>query len=129
MSKQNCLRVLALMIIAAVQVGASCASSSSNDYNRSHQSHWDNDRPNRIPRSADMVREGTGKVKWTADIDGTCYIYDPRKERIVYEGPVRHGQEIVVLPDDDEVYVGGKVVSKQNLERHDRHQIYFGRQR
>jgi hypothetical protein len=124
------LLTLVLGMLATGNIAASCASSPDNGGGyRGRNDYPDNDRPNRIPRWSDLVREGTGKLKWTADLDGRFYVYDAGADRIDYEGPVRRGQEIVVQPDDDKVYVAERVVYNENLRRDARHQLYFARER
>ena len=83
------------------------------------------DHPNRIPRRADLVREGTGKLRWRADLDGAIYVYDPGGDVVRYTGPVRRGDEVLVRPDNDEISVAGRVVSAENLRRDANHQLYF----
>lgn len=119
---------LSVVVLAALSLGGSCASSNGGGYE--HDDHYGSDyKPNRIPRNADLVREGSGKVKWTADLDGSIYIYDVQDDHIVYTGPVRRSQEIVVVPDDDKIYVAERVVYNQNLRRNGVHQVYFARER
>ena len=72
-----------------------------------------------------MVREGTGKLKWEADLDGAIYVYDRDQDSIRYTGPVRRGDEIIVQPNDDKVMVAGRIVSQEDLRRDDYHQLYF----
>jgi hypothetical protein len=101
-----------IVTLAVFNLGGSCAS-------------HDKEVPNRIPQLADMVVEGHGKLKWTADMDGSIYVYDNDKKTIRYEGDVRRGEEVVVQPESDRIYVGGHVVYQENLEKHDWHRVYF----
>lgn len=125
-----------VLILGVLSYGGSCVSDSSGPYNSSggstNDDNWnhtrpddDSDRPHRIPRNADIVREGVGKLKWTADLDGVIYVYDHEQDSIRYTGPVHRGVEIVVQPKDDAVLLDGRNVSNEDLRRDDTHQLYF----
>jgi hypothetical protein len=113
------LGLAAIVILATLNLGGGCASDNQNEHRA------DPDQPNRIPESADMVAEGHEKVKWTADMDGTVWIFDKDKNNIRYTGPVRRGDEIILQPDRDKIYIGGHNVHQGNLEKHSWHKIYF----
>ena len=81
--------------------------------------------PRRLPRNSDLVREGFDKIRWTADLDGTVYVYDVDADHIAWTGRVRRGQEIVVDPKRDSVMVGDEVVYQDNLGKDAQHRIYF----
>jgi hypothetical protein len=89
--------------------------------------YYDEGRPNRIPRGADLVYEGQDRLRWDVDQDGTVYVYSIGENRIPWTGPVRRGQQIVVTPKEDSIYVDGRVVYRGNLERNSPHQIYITR--
>ena len=86
--------------------------------------HYD-DLPPRIPRGSFKVEDKDGKIRWTADDSGTFYLYEVSKEFVRFSGPVRRGQEVIVMPGDDLIYVDGKIVQHNNLRRDARHQLYF----
>ena len=44
------------------------------------------------------------------DRDGTVYVVDSWYNKLLYQGPARQGEEVVVDPDADQVTVGGQVV-------------------
>src|SRR5688572_15309517 len=89
---------LVLLLSLVTQLGNGCASDdggSSNDDrydDRSPQARRDDDyyadrergHPKRIPRAADVVREGNEKLLWRADMNGRYYVYDVTNDRIVY---------------------------------------------
>jgi hypothetical protein len=110
---RNVLGFAVIAILLTFNLGGGCASDKSNDH------------PNRIPQMADVVAEGNDKLKWTADMDGTIFLYDRDKSTIRYTGPVQRGEEIIIQPDRDKVYVGGRVVYNENLEKHSWHRLYF----
>ncbi|HEX3356876.1 MAG TPA: hypothetical protein VHS31_07895 [Tepidisphaeraceae bacterium] len=81
--------------------------------------------PAGIPNEAFVVKEDDGKIRWTADNDGTFYLYDIGKDFVRYTGTVHRGQEVIIMPGDDIVYVNQVAVSHENLRRDARHRIYF----
>jgi hypothetical protein len=91
------------------------------DYEHHHDDHW----PSGIPRGAIEERHEEGKIRWTADGNGTFYVYDVNKDFVRYSGPVHRGQEVIVMPGDDIVYVDQRAVSHENLQRDNTHRIYF----
>lgn len=132
----------ALPVMFVMQLGSSCSSINDDDDRPVYRDdrpvyrdgpyhddgYRDDDRPNRIPRWADSVREGTGKQRWTADFDGVVYVYDAKKDFVPWYGPVRRGQEIIVRPEDDRITVNDRAVYTNNLERDGRYTIYFARE-
>jgi hypothetical protein len=110
---RNVLGLTVIVVLMTFNLGGGCASNKSEEH------------PNRIPQMADVVVEGNDKIKWTADMDGTIFVYDRDKSTVRYTGPVRRGEEIIVQPDRDKVYVGDHVVYNENLEKHSWHRIYF----
>jgi hypothetical protein len=124
------IRLTILLAIALLlpQLGASCASDGGNSDNGTQDGQTvpkTYARPKRLPRSAEVIREGGGKLKWTADLDGTVYVYDGDDDAIRYTGPIKRGQEVVVSPKDDAVSVGGEIVYRENLRKDAHHQVYF----
>jgi hypothetical protein len=113
------LGLAAIVILATFNLGGGCASDNQSDHRQ------DADQPYRIPQGADMVAEGNEKVKWTADMDGTVFVFDRDKNNIRYTGPVRRGDDIILQPDRDKIYIGGRNVHQGNLEKHSWHKIYF----
>ena len=65
-----------------------------------HDDHWPAE-----SRAARSKRHEEGKIRWTADASGTFYVYDVNKDFVRYSGPVHRGQEVIVMPGDDIVYV------------------------
>jgi hypothetical protein len=81
--------------------------------------------PAGIPGEAFVVKDEEGKIRWTADSDGTFYLYDVGKDFVRYTGTVHRGQEVIIMPGDDIVYVNQVAVSHENLRHDARHRIYF----
>jgi len=90
-----------------------------------HEEYHHDDVPPRIPRGSYLAEDKEGKIRWIANDSGTFYVYDVSKEFVRYSGPVRRGQEIIVQPGDDIVYVDGKIVQHNNLRRDARHQLWL----
>jgi hypothetical protein len=86
-----------------------------------HDDHW----PSGIPRGAIEERHEEGKIRWTADANGTFYVYDVNKDFVRYSGQVHRGQEVIVQPGDDIIYVDQRAVSHENLVHDNTHRIYF----
>jgi hypothetical protein len=112
-----------IVMLVMLNLGGSCASDKTSDKNGERVD--DPDRPNRIPEMADVVAEGHEKVKWAADMDGEIWVFDRDKNNIRYTGPIRRGEEVIIQPETDKIYVGGHVVFYHNLEKHSWHKIYF----
>jgi hypothetical protein len=120
--------MLLTAMIACLNLAASCASTP--DTGSTYPPRGgDYERPRRLPRDADLVREGVERVRWTADLNGEVYVYDVQAERIDYTGSIRRNQEIVVEPGSDRVLIDGRVVQQANLNRNNQHQIFFARER
>jgi hypothetical protein len=85
----------------------------------------DDNLPRCIPRGFYCVKDEEGKIRWTAPDNGTFYLYDVGKDFLRYSGPVRRGQEVIIMPGDDIVYVDQRAVSHENLRHDARHRIYF----
>jgi hypothetical protein len=128
---QRILQLTALLIIGSLQFGASCASTGPYDSDQDRDDRYppEVDRPNRIPRWSDLVCDGDGKQKWTADMTGDIYVYDVRDDRIVWTGPIKRDQQIIVEPNHDRISIDERPVYTENLRRDARHQVYFARMR
>jgi hypothetical protein len=121
---------LVLLLSLGTQLGNGCVSDDGGGGNSGGprppaQELEDRGRPNRIPRSADVVREGYDKLKWTADMDGRFYVYDVTNDRIVYDAPVSRGQELVLDPRKDLLAVNGGTLSAGDIKKDGFHRIYF----
>ena len=124
---------LVLLLSLGTQLGNGCVSddggSSSNDDrydDRPAYGYEDDDRrPNRIPRSADVVGEGNEKLLWRADMNGRYYVYDVTRDRIVFDAPIARGQELYLDPKRDLVSVDGNAVPGLDVKRDSFHRIYF----
>lgn len=80
-------------------------------------------------RNSDSVREGRGRLTYTANADGTVYVVNTQSEQVVLQQRIRRGQEIEVAPDENRVRIDNETVSKSDLKREDPHRIYLVRDR
>jgi hypothetical protein len=78
-----------------------------------------------VPRSAELLREGSGELSVRASSDGRAYLYDADAARVVWSGNVQRGQLITIDPDNDRAAIEGTVVFDRNLERKHTHRIYL----
>ena len=80
-----------------------------------------------IPAGAEEVEGGRGELRYSAQRDGRIWVYDAETDKMVYTGPVRDGDRVVVDPDKNQIVVGGETVSEQPLIRDHKYRIYFKR--
>lgn len=127
--------VLSGALLLVTQPGASCVSDTSSGDSRDYPRRDDRYPPrdeqdtNYIPQRADIVREGRGTLRYTADADGTVYVQNLRREELEVEHRIHRGQVIEVLPDENRIRIDDDSVSKSDLKRDDVHRIYLLRDR
>lgn len=133
MNTRSCLTLLAAAALLATQPGASCVSdSSSGDSQASSSSSSGREQPDngdRVPRYADIVREGKGTLEYTADADGTVWVQDVREETTIVSHRIHRGEKLRVVPEEDRVYLEGDRISKSDIKRDHSHRIYLDRDR
>jgi hypothetical protein len=83
-------------------------------------------------RSAKVPSDATtlGKAQaepftWYADRTGTLYVVDAPNDVVIYRGPVRTGQTVVVDPQVKRITVDGREVSQGKLVTGHRNDIYL----
>jgi hypothetical protein len=123
---------LVLLLSLGTQLGNGCVSDDGGahgddrpDEYRPQRYEDDDRRPNRIPRSADVVGEGYEKLLWRADMNGRYYVYDVTRDRIIFDAPISRGQELYLDAKRDRVSVDGKDVPNLDVKRDSFHRIYF----
>jgi hypothetical protein len=62
---------------------------------------------------------------WYADRTGTLYVVDKPDDKVIYRGPVRTGQTVVVDPQVKRITVEGREVSQGKLVSGHRNDIYL----
>jgi hypothetical protein len=117
-------RRIALAVAASVllALGGACYSPQADN---PQPRPWEVGQARRIPEWVKLVADGRDNLRWTADADGQVYVFDYETDHIVYSGPIRRDQEIVVSPMGNRVFLSGASVSEQPLRRGARNQVYF----
>jgi hypothetical protein len=79
-----------------------------------------------IPRDAIRLEKDEGReMRVRPNQDGRIFVYDPRADRIAYEGRLRAKEEFVAVPDNDSVTIDGKRVESARLSPKVRYELYF----
>ena len=81
-----------------------------------------------VPEDAKFVKATKRRNTYTAPHDGTVYVVDDWYNRLVYSGPVKQGEEVVVDPGAGALTVGGKDVAAGRKLTDADHSIYVGPQ-
>ncbi|WP_428939867.1 hypothetical protein [Fontivita pretiosa] len=121
-------RCLALTVAAIFAIGLSGCEMFDGDDNDNDRTPSERREPltvSGVPKSAELLREGSGELSARASSDGKAYLYDVNDGRVVWSGNVQRGELITIDPDNDRAAVEGKVVFDQNLERRHSHRIYL----
>jgi hypothetical protein len=83
-------------------------------------------RPMSVPSSAQAMTEGNGdKISYRAGEFGRVYVADDSTKKILYQGDVRRDETVEVLPRDNRIMVGGRVVNEASMRDGDTYKIYF----
>jgi hypothetical protein len=83
------------------------------------------DRQNNIPGGATMTSSGNSNLTYTAQNDGTVWVYDVNDDRIDYSGQIMANQSLVLNATNNQILVDGRVVSDKTLNQNAQHRIYF----
>ena len=79
-----------------------------------------------IPSDARDVTSGSGKLSYTAEDSGNVFVLDSDKDKKVFEGHVRKGDQIVLDPSQDRIVVAGENADhNESLKSDHRYRIYF----
>jgi hypothetical protein len=79
-----------------------------------------------IPRDAVRLEKDEGpEMRVRPNRDGRIYVYDPRDDRIEYEGRLQAKEELVVDPGRDSITIDGKRVDRVQLSTKVRYELYF----
>ena len=79
-----------------------------------------------VPEDAKFVKATKRRNTFSAPNDGTVYVVDDWYNRLVYSGPVKQGDEVVVDPGAGVIAVGGKDVTGGRKLTDADHSIYMG---
>src|SRR5277367_3816263 len=75
------------------------------------------DRVNNIPGGATLMSSGNSSLTYTAQTDGTVWVYDVNDDRIDYSGPIMANQSIVVNSTNNQILLDGRIVSDKTLNQ------------
>ncbi len=83
-------------------------------------------RSSKVPSGATTVGMAQAQPwTWYADRTGTLYVVDKPDDKVIYRGPVRTGQTVVVDPQVKRITVEGREVSQGKLVSGHRNDIYL----
>ena len=77
-----------------------------------------------VPGDAKFIKATRRRNTFAAPHDGTVYVVDDWYNRLVYSGPVKQGEEVVVDPGAGVLTVGGKDVAGGRKVSDVDHSIY-----
>jgi hypothetical protein len=84
---------------------------------------------NEIPAEASAVEGGEGRsgLTYTAENDGTVYVYDVDDDRLIHVSRVMANERFRLIPEDDVATLDGRPVFRSNLDARHRYRLYFDR--
>jgi hypothetical protein len=87
---------------------------------------YDRDGLRGIPRDAIRLEKDEGpEMRVRPNQDGRIFVYDPRADRIDYEGRLRAKEEFIAVPDRDSITIDGRRVESARLSPKARYELYF----
>ena len=78
-----------------------------------------------VPAGAQLLVQGDQQLSYSAQRDGTVYVYDANDRTLLYSGQIEKGQTIAIDPDEDKVMVDNRLVLEKDIHAGNRHRIYF----
>ena len=78
-----------------------------------------------VPAGAQLLVQGDQQLSYSAQRDGTVYVYDANDRKLLYSGQIEKGQTIAIDPDEDKVMVDNRLVLEKDIHAGNRHRIYF----
>lgn len=82
-----------------------------------------------VPKSAEIVREGTGDLSWRADRDGVVYLFDVDTNTAIFKSRIKSGQRFTAAPAQDSATLDGKSVFKGSMNPKHKYKVYFDKER
>jgi hypothetical protein len=77
-----------------------------------------------IPGDALLMQQSRGKFTFTATEDGALYLRDQSKDRIVYQGRIKRGQQLQVDSVADQLTLDGQRLKSTELRPDATYQIF-----
>ena len=78
-----------------------------------------------VPPGAQLLLQGDRQLAYTAQRDGTVFVYDASDETLLYSGQIEKGQTIAIDPDEDKIMLDNRLVLEKDIHAGNRHRIYF----
>jgi len=80
-----------------------------------------------VPDRARVVASGTGRdLSYKADANGTIYVYDAERNRVVMTERVREGERFTISPDNRAASLEGREISGgRQLEQRTEYRLLF----
>lgn len=78
-----------------------------------------------IPRGTEVVLRGTGRQTYKLTHDGDIWISDRNKDTVVFYKRLFKGDEVIIDPNRDRIYVNGDTVSRESLKDNHTYAIHF----
>jgi len=85
----------------------------------------ENQHPDTVPGSAQLMQAGNRDVVFTAPQRGMAFVYDKQANHLIWSGEVSKGKQIKVDPMKNEVTVDGMVVAKGTVQPYHDEQVWF----
>ena len=83
-------------------------------------------RSTKVPQDATLLGEARGApFTWTADRTGTLYMIDVPEDRLIHQGTLRTGQQLVVDPQVGRISVDGKQMAEGKFHSGHRNAVYL----
>ena len=80
---------------------------------------------NKVPKDARVVDSGSDRLSYTANNDGSAYLYDEDARTVVWDQKLRDGDRVSIDPDNNRVEVNGRSESRLDLNSNHRFRLYF----
>jgi hypothetical protein len=71
--------------------------------------------PSLVPAEAQVVSSGQGQLSYSAPHDGMVYVYNSSSNKLLYAGPIKQGQSVIVDPASNRIMLNGRVVMNKEL--------------
>ncbi len=85
----------------------------------------DIDHPAAVANTAMLVGEGKQRIDYTARTDGTVWVTDRTRDRVIYSGRIVRGDVITVDADHDLIALNGNRVTPRIAIDHVDHRVFF----
>jgi hypothetical protein len=66
------------------------------------------------------------ELSFTAPAGGVVHVVDANDRKVLHRERIEQGQQIVVVPHPGSITVGGRRISRQDIDMNHRLRVYFG---